>query len=134
MKISKYILSVLNAVNAFSMLMFIPFSVFGNDAFKADLANGKAVQAITFLQVAVALSVGLTTGIYAEARKIKGENDGFAIIKESSKKARFAVCLFGLADIITAVFVLKNQVVLYLFVCFMHAMCVMYCSRIIKRI
>lgn len=134
MKIGKYILFGCNAVNSLSMLMFIPFLIFGNDIFRIDLASGKAVLAIIFPQVAIALIVGLITGIYAEIHKIKGENDGITIIKESSKIARIAVCLFGVADIIFALFIMKKQAVLYLFVCFMHAMCVMYCSRIIRKI
>lgn len=131
---SRYILSVLNGVNALSMLTLALFLLLGNDTFRAELASGEAVSMIACLQIVITVLIGVIIAVYAELHKLKGENDGMTIIKESSKTARITVLVFLLADILLAIFFLKVQAVLYLFVCLMQAMCVLFCSRIIKRI
>ncbi len=125
----KKFITVLNYINLFSLLSFIPAKF---NLFLLTVENGTLTEYICVNQTVITIIISLFIGIIGTIRKIPRPETGLAIITDSDKAIKIAVP-FILVVCLAAYIILKLSP-LYLLVCFMHAMSIFNSSRIIKKI
>lgn len=130
MKILVILLNILNLVNLFS-LWFAACSKY--DMFILCVNGGTLTDQICVNQIAIAMFINLFIGFIARFLKVSRPKTGFAIIKESSLFVKIMVPVFGVGCFLYCIF-MNLTTYKYFLVCFLHALGVFNCSRIIKKL
>lgn len=128
MRITAFVLKFLNLINILSLFTAIPL-FFGFSLFKLD--EGTLTENICVNQVFITLIVNIVFGVFARCKKLKRPETGWAIIKESSQGIR-VIMFFTIVCCIIFAFVFHLNFVPYLLVCFLQAIGIMNCSRLIN--
>ncbi len=123
------VLRILNSINMLAMLMFV-FAF--NGSFLITVENGTLTETICVNQIIIALVIAAVIGVIATIRKIPRPETGTAIIIKSSKDAKIISALLLIICLAAGIY-LKLNLILYMFVCLMHAMGILECGRIIKK-
>ena len=131
----KCVLKVLEWVNLLSLLLFIPFLIFGKDIFILTLENPTDDVSILCLnQMVIAVFITFFTMIYARVKKIYKTRYVVDIFKNCERHILILTGAFYIAGVTVGFIFFTSNIMEYLIVCFIHALSVIVCSNANKRI